>query len=394
MDADAAEAKRLRKAAIRAALEASAAEEHEQSLEDDAKRLRKATKRNAAALEPSTADAPAQSVEDDAERKRLRKAAKRAALEASAAGVEADAVDEVEAKRLRKEAKREALENSGAADGNAADEAEAKRLRKAAKRAALEASTTGKTVDGGGVEGQKIRDVPLTAEEIAERSEKRKERKKQEREAKKTRADSMTVFVEGVFCEESSIRGHFSGCGEIDSIKVLLDKEGKPRGLAYISYKTEAGAAAAVKLDKTSFLNKVLAVQLSKPKLKDNSGFEVFVKHFPRDQPDSALQTMFAPCGPIDKLKIPRFDDGAAKGMAFITFKDSKSVFKALRLDGKHLGGKRIEVKKSGKDTGAKFDKQGKGKSKGAKGGKTGKGKSKDEAKGTGRGRGSANGTE
>jgi len=227
MEVDAAEAKRLRKAAIRAALEASAAEEHEQSLEDDAKRLRKAAKRaTAAALEESTADAPAQAVDDDAERKRLRKAAKRAALEAAtAAGEEQNVVDEVEAKRLRK----------------------------AAKRAALEAATTAPSGDAGSVEGQKIRDVPLTAEEIAQRSQKRKERKKQEREAKKTRADSLTVFVEGVFCEESALREHFSGCGEIDTIKVLLHKEGKPRGLAYISYKTEAGSEAALKLDKTSF---------------------------------------------------------------------------------------------------------------------------------------------
>jgi len=253
--------------------------------------------------------------------------------------------------------------------------------------------------------------IVRTPEDIAARSEKRKQRKKAEREAKtKTRSDDKTVFVSAIHGDESAVRAHFTVCGEIDSVKVLLDKAGKPRGLAYISYKTTDGADAALKFHETKYQNKILSVQESQPKLKDNSDFEVFVKHFPRESTDDALRKVFASCGTIDKLKIPRFEDGAAKGMAFFVFTDYRSVKKALALDGKQMGEKRIEVKKSDKKDAQKPEKvdtpsdgqtglqaskgggknngkaeKGKGKGKGGKDkGKAEKGKSNGKAEGKG----------
>merc|ERR1712039_775003 len=73
-----------------------------------------------------------------AEAKRLKKAAKRAALEAAEGSEDAVTVDALAAKRLRNVETQEAL--VGEVNGEGVDEVlEAKRLRKAANRAAREA---------------------------------------------------------------------------------------------------------------------------------------------------------------------------------------------------------------------------------------------------------------
>lgn len=300
---------------------------------------------------------------DGAEAKKQRKAAKRAAAAAEAI--------ELEAKRQRKAAKRSAAEvREEVVDKVDLDAAEAKKLRKAKKLAvaeALLAESVQDSVEPVAAEakqqrkGGKLATVPapeeqaaklLTPAEIEERSLKRKERKKREKEAKKTRTDEMTVFVSGLPFDssETSVCQHFSSCGEVECIKLLLDKSGKPRGLAYISYKTLKAAKAAGKLDRTTFGSRELSVKPSSSKPSHNRDLEVFVKHFPRDESDSNVKKFFARCGVIESLRIPRFADGAAKGMAWIVFKDYGGVAKALKLDGKQMGDKWVQVEKSGKE--------------------------------------------
>lgn len=152
---------------------------------------------------------------------------------------------------------------------------------------------------------------------------------------------------------------------------MLLNKDGKHRGLAYISYETRTAADAALELDGIDFKGRVLSVKTS---VQQRAGSkEVFVKHFPRDQPDDALRKVFAACGAIESLKIPRWDDGEAKGMAFVVFKDSQGFKKALELDGKKIGEKWLEVAKSGRgsDEGVKSSGKGKGAGKNKAAGKS-----------------------
>jgi len=359
---DTAEAKRLRKAAKQAALEA----------EDDAlaaKRQRKAARQDARdALAAEGLGILATDADEALEARSLRKAAKRAALQALAEEQSAMDADPEEAKRQRKAAKRAAAED--ASIGNNQDVVAVEKGDQAADDSADEQLSTKKE---------------FTPGEIEERRQKRKERKKKEREAKlKTRTDDETVFVAGIpfDCEEDWLRQLFCVCGEIDTVKMLLNKEGKHRGLAYISYKTAEEADAALTLDGTDFEGRVLSVKTSVSKRAD---LEVFVRHFPREEPDDALRKVFAPCGNIESLKIPRFEDGAAKGMAWIVFKDSQGLQKALKLSGKKIGDHFIEVTKSGQKSDEDVKVKGretKAKEAGKGKGKSGKGKSKGKGKG------------
>merc|ERR1712217_995284 len=68
--------------------------------------------------------------------------------------------------------------------------------------------------------------------------------------------------------------------------------------------------------------------------------------------------------GTVEKLSMPKNEEGKAKGFAFITFTTSEAVQKALKYDGDEYGGRRLKVNLAGQ----KGEKGDKGKGKGEKG--------------------------
>merc|ERR1712187_1031356 len=84
-------------------------------------------------------------------------------------------------------------------------------------------------------------------------------------------------------------------------------------------------------------------------------------------------------CGEIERLSLLKNDEGNIKGIAFIQFKSSDAIEKALKYDSQEYGGRTIYVSKAGDGgKGGKDGKDGKGKGKDGKDkGKGKKGKSK-----------------
>merc|ERR1712176_434455 len=83
--------------------------------------------------------------------------------------------------------------------------------------------------------------------------------------------------------------------------------------------------------------------------------------------------------GDIVNFRMPLNDEGSARGIAFIEYKDKESCEKALKFHETDYGGRTLSVKMSG-DGGGKGDK---GKGKGKKG-KKGKAPSEAKAKNSG----------
>ncbi len=52
-----------------------------------------------------------------------------------------------------------------------------------------------------------------------------------------------TVFVGGLRfdTDESTLKKDFGECGEIEALRIPKDEEGKPKGMAFIEYKTQEG---------------------------------------------------------------------------------------------------------------------------------------------------------
>merc|ERR1712050_160960 len=107
---------------------------------------------------------------------------------------------------------------------------------------------------------------------------------------------------------------------------------------------------------------------------RDND-FTVFVRGLPFSVEEAALNKDFTECGEIERLNLPKNEEGNPKGIAFIKFKNQEGVDAALKFDNTEYGGRTINVSKAGEG--------GKGKGKGKTKGK-GKAPSEAKAKSTG----------
>jgi len=417
-DADAAEEKRRRKEAKRAAAEEAVEVEEDPA---EAKRRRKAAKRAAADAEAAAAETAGELEAEVEEAKRLRKLAKKAlAAEDGAPATEEALAEEKKRKKLAKRAAAEAAAATAPPDEVEEDPAEAKRQRKLAKRAAAEAAAAAE---------EEAENDDADAK-LLTRKEARKAAKAQAPEASDVVGGSTeegtpaqptapgddgdyTVFIRGLpfSVEEETVRKDFSDCGEIVNMNMPMNDQGLPRGIAFVKYKTKAGMEAALKFDGTDYGGRYLEVKGAwngksgdkggkgdgKGKGKgekgkgqgsmpaNNSDFAVFLGSLPFSVDEDQLRTHFADCGEIASVRLPLRDDGKPKGIAFIRFTCDEAVEAAIKFNETELGGRNILARRAtdnpkGGDGSGKDGKGKDGKGKDGKG-KDGKGKGKGKGK-------------
>merc|ERR1711937_890740 len=70
------------------------------------------------------------------------------------------------------------------------------------------------------------------------------------------------VFVGGLpfETEEATLRKDFAECGEIENLRLPLNEEGKPRGIAFITYKNKEAVDKALAFDGTDYGGRTLKV--------------------------------------------------------------------------------------------------------------------------------------
>merc|ERR1712032_150326 len=83
--------------------------------------------------------------------------------------------------------------------------------------------------------------------------------------AESVEAENLTVFVGGIpwSCSEETLKKDFSECGEIVKLNMPMNEEGKPKGIAFITYKTKAGVEGALKFDGDDYGGRTLKVNLA-----------------------------------------------------------------------------------------------------------------------------------
>merc|ERR1712194_638149 len=81
-------------------------------------------------------------------------------------------------------------------------------------------------------------------------------------------------------------------------------------------------------------------------KSKGNKEFELFIGGLPFSATEEALKKDFGECGEIVNLRMPLNDEGNARGIAFMEFKDQEAVDKALKFHetdyGPHVDGQEV----------------------------------------------------
>lgn len=90
--------------------------------------------------------------------------------------------------------------------------------------------------------------------------------------------DDLRVFVAGIpwKVQEDELKKYFQTCGDVQNVKILLNEEQKPKGCAFITFKTPEGAKAALKEDgnKEQFRGRTLKVERAKKQVVSAKGKE------------------------------------------------------------------------------------------------------------------------
>lgn len=159
---------------------------------------------------------------------------------------------------------------------------------------------------------------------------------------------SSKVYVGGIpfYSSEDDIRSYFDGCGTITEVDCMMFPEsGKFRGIAIISFKTEAAAKRALALDGADMGGLYLKIQPYKatrsnhahvpdfaPKIVEGYN-RIYVGNLSWDITEDDLRKLFSDC----KISSIRFgidkETEQFRGYAHVDFSDSLSLTMALKLD-------------------------------------------------------------
>jgi len=334
-----AEAKRLRKAAKKAAKGAAA-------VDGEAKRLGNAAKK------PTKEVARAEAAEDEDEGVPIGMTEPEPATEV------APPVPEI---KTEPEA---AAEVAPAGESGPVDEAaaEAKRER-AEKRARIRA----KKAKASGVEMPQPKKAKRDAEDQGDEAPKEKKAKTASEEGSSKEVvhkfgDDFKVFVRGLpwSIDEDALKTHFEKCGDIEDVKMPKTPSGSSRGVGFIKFKTQEGFDAALDLDNTECGGRSMNVEkvakregkgqgkeaVSLPKAVSNE-LTVFIRGLPFAADETHLRKDFEECGAIEKITLPMNPEGKPKGICFIKFLDPAGLEAALKFDNTDYGGRTINVHKA-----------------------------------------------
>ncbi|XP_021813894.1 protein gar2-like [Prunus avium] len=165
------------------------------------------------------------------------------------------------------------------------------------------------------------------------------------------------VYVGGIpyYSTEDDIRSYFESCGTITEVDCLrFPDSGKFRGIAIISFKTEAAAKRALALDGAEMGELFLKIQPYKAtranKVSDFApqiveGYNrIYVGNLSWDITEDDLKKLFSDC----KISSIHFgmdkETGEFRGYAHLNFSDSLSLTLALKLDQKVVCGRPVKI--------------------------------------------------
>ncbi|EAY96296.1 hypothetical protein OsI_18195 [Oryza sativa Indica Group] len=164
------------------------------------------------------------------------------------------------------------------------------------------------------------------------------------------------VYVGGIpyYSSEDDIRSFFEACGSITSVDCMTFPEsGKFRGIAILTFKTDAAAQRALALDGADMGGFFLKIQPYKsvrekedfaPKMIEGYN-RVYVGNLAWDITEDDLKKFFSDC----KISSIRFgtdkETGDFKGYVHVDFSEGTSVAVAMKLDQKVIKGRPVRIR-------------------------------------------------
>ncbi|WFC97383.1 Protein phosphatase PP2A regulatory subunit B [Malassezia yamatoensis] len=191
---------------------------------------------------------------------------------------------------------------------------------------------------------------------------------KKDRQAKieEARAQFTNVYVKNIDLSvtQEQLEELFKGYGEITSLVLAKDDDGKSRGFGFVNFAHHDQAAKAVdELNDKDFHGQNLFLgraqkkaereedlrrayeQAKNEKLAKYQGVNLYIKNLPEEFDDERLQEEFAPFGTVTSAKVMRTSTGASRGFGFVCYSAPEEANKAVaEMNGKMLDNRPLYV--------------------------------------------------
>ena len=207
-----------------------------------------------------------------------------------------------------------------------------------------------------------------SSSDSAEKPKPRKESSDDDEDEKKSE-DKVELYVSNVpySVDESGIDDYFSKYGKVVNVKLLKDKMGRSKGIAFVKFENSSQATKALGANETELEGRKIRVNFAGEKKpsggeerrggddreprgppKGDNQLTVFVGNISFGSSKQSLEDVFQDCGKIKDIRIPLRDDGKPRGFAHIEFEEQSSVDKALKKNGTELDGRNLKVDVAG----------------------------------------------
>ena len=163
---------------------------------------------------------------------------------------------------------------------------------------------------------------------------------------------------------DESLKKYFSKYGEVESTKIVYDKEtGRPKGVGFCKFCDSSSAAKALADNDKLFLDgRPIAVSYSndkkgsakvkKSKFQGNKNYEgekfsVFIGNLSFKTNEDGIKNLFEDCGNIIDIRIAKRQDGSPRGFAHVDFDTKEGMENALEKTGYRLDGRELRIDKT-----------------------------------------------
>lgn len=192
-------------------------------------------------------------------------------------------------------------------------------------------------------------------------------KRKAEREEDVTSEKKYTnIFVKNLdeSVTEDDMKEQFGGFGEITSLALMSNEEGKSKGFAFINFQDMETAKKAVEeKNGHEFKGKVMFVgraqkksermaelkekfdKIKQERINKYQGVNLYVKNLDESLDDETFTKAFEQYGQITSCRVMRDDKGSGKGFGFVCYATPEEATKAVtEMNGKILATKPIYV--------------------------------------------------
>ena len=174
-----------------------------------------------------------------------------------------------------------------------------------------------------------------------------------------TDSNDTKIYVRGLpwVCSEEELRDFMKECGEMTSVELPLQDDGRASGTAFITFADAAGAAACIAKDGATFGERWLSMKYSTERMKSASESSrppsekqegcmcVFIGNLSWDVDEPSVRACFESCGEITAVRFAEDKEtGRFKGFGHVEFSTTEATDAAVAMAGTDVVGRPIRV--------------------------------------------------